>query len=181
MNSQDKSKVTVSNKEFEAIGELKQNTGNTFNRVTVVESIYHETNDGPTQIPTPSFSYELVSDEQAYMRIMNIGKEVQKVDTGWLKDNVSILHILNLEGKIPSVRMTEEQREEVSQKVIQVLVGQEALSDKKSIIIPFAYITPRKSIRLICNNFNGLPNLSQHYWIRSLSGDCKIQITCLPV
>lgn len=169
--------VVVNGQQFEVVKELKQNTEQTFNRVTIVESIYHENNDGPHQIHAEPFSYQLESDEQTYTRIMSIGTEWTKLDTGWLSNKVSMIYLLNKEGKMGPVRPIDKQIDEVNSRIIQIC--KLTYVDGKPYHIPVSYLSPRKSIRLEPNGPEG--NLVEDYYLRCLSGSCKIQVSCLPL
>lgn len=170
--------VTVGGKEYQVVKELKQNTDQSFNRVTIVESIYHENNEGPAQINTPSFSYQLTSDEQAYTRIMTVKEEWVPLDTGWLDGKVSMIHLFNMEGKIAPVRLSEEQKADIQSRVIELGISCVGPKPVENGMITCSYLSPRKSIRLETKGLS--ENLSQRYYLRCLSGSCKVQVSCLP-
>lgn len=168
--------VVVNGQEFEVLRGVKQNTDIKFNRVTVMESICHENENGPHQIPLSPFSYSLQSDEQTYSRIMTVGSDWVKMDTGWLGESVSMIHLYNMEGKLGPHRPTDEQKSEIESRVIQVAVAIEGLPK-----VPCSYLSPKRSIRLQCDGGEGKQNLSSYYWVRCTAGKCRLQVSALPL
>lgn len=67
------------------------------NRLTVVETIYHQRGEKRPNYVEARYDFELGSTEQAYQRELEVGPNWQKLDMGWVK-NWSILHIKNEEG-----------------------------------------------------------------------------------
>lgn len=69
-----------------------------FNALTVVETVYYR-RDGNNPYQSESrYSRRLESGEQHYERNLRATGEWQKLDTGWIGDNVSALCIYNDQG-----------------------------------------------------------------------------------
>jgi hypothetical protein len=175
--------ITINGEQFQVIKELKQNTNQSYNRVTVVESIYHENIDGPHQIHAQPFSYNLQSDEQTYTRIMTVGTEWTKLDTGWLNNKCSLIHLLNLGSRVGPTRPTEQESQEAESKIVELSIqhyiytGKEPSCKEPNHLI-CSYLSPRKSIRV--EPKGPKCNLSDGYYLRCRSGTTRVQITALP-
>jgi hypothetical protein len=88
-------------------------------RITVVESVYHQTeNEQPTMVPESRYSRPCITDEQPFLRKGKIGEQWQSLETGWLPQT-SLLRLSNEAGKFSRIPSLEE-REQEAAKVIEV-------------------------------------------------------------
>ncbi len=87
------------------------------NRLTVVETVYHQTATGEPDSIASSFFRELDSDEQPYRRKTKVGEEWTPLDLGWIKE-AGMLVICNDEGKGLTKIPTPEEKEELAKKVL---------------------------------------------------------------
>lgn|SRR3990167_2004418 len=132
-------------------------------RLSVVETVYHQVlGEQPTHISS-RYCHNLSTNEQPYIRRVTVGSSWEKLDTGWLKDRVSWIHIQNEEGRNPTVNPTEEQRKELES--LSILISLEYVS--------FARISPRESLRF-------QPSSPSELFIRCESSSARCTITAYP-
>lgn len=92
-------------------------------RIVVVESVYHQRfGEDPEEVQS-RFSRALESNEQLYKRQLKATEEWQPLDCGWLRGNVGMLVIANTEGQFLTPNPTDEEREALSKRVIEVAYG----------------------------------------------------------
>lgn len=97
------------------------------NRVTVVEQLYHRAfGDQPVQFES-RWSRELNSSEQAYERRLTIGDQWEDFDAGWIK-RVGMFAIRNEEGRNLQRIPTEEERDKINEKVVEIFFVSEGTS-----------------------------------------------------
>jgi hypothetical protein len=87
------------------------------NRLTVVETVYHQVSGEQPQSVESRFDRELQSDEQMYQRCKVATEEWQPLDLGWVPDPGTIV-IENNEGILQQVNPTPEQQEELAKKIL---------------------------------------------------------------
>ena len=133
-------------------------------RMTVVETIYHNKPMEEARAIDIRFCRTLKSDEQLYERVSKVGKLAIPIDTGWLPVTTGALIITNLEGmhrqQLPSAVALEVS----SRKVIEIIPHGSSLR----ILIP-----PKEGIRLTVNDASLLS-------IRCQSGDVKFRLVVVP-
>ena len=134
-------------------------------RVTVVETIYHQVQgEQPTTIES-RYSRNLKTDEQLYQRRFTVTEDWVLLDLGWAGNNISLLHISNEEGKFPHKIPTPEEIEEVARRVIEVSY---APTSGMGWSIP-----PGESIR-------GIPTRVESLFLRCVCGKAKCVLTLVP-
>jgi len=134
-------------------------------RVTVVETIYHQVQgEQPTTIDS-RYSRNLETNEQLYQRRFTVAEDWTLIDLGWAGKNVSLLHISNEEGRFPHNIPTLEELEEAAKRIIEVSY------------VPTSgmgwSIPPRESMR-------GLPTKVESLFLRCACGKAKCILTLVP-
>lgn len=137
-------------------------------RITVVETVYHQTvPDQPTALES-RFSRFLASDEQVYVRRLTVGEDWQRLDTGWLKV-ASLLLVSNDEGRGQQVQPTDQERADIAARVIEVAHG-----EYRSAILPDWLIPPGESLR-------GCPASLGNIWLRCRQGVARCTVVLFPL
>ena len=129
----------------------------------MVEQVYHQISGGQPHLVESRFSRKLESDEQLYERHSKIGEEGGPLDCGWIKEAGQLI-IINHEGQNLQVNPTDEEREELRGKVLQLYTG----DPENCWLIP-----PGESMRAYPLN---APNLR----IRSLRGVIRFSLYLFP-
>lgn len=133
------------------------------NRITVVESIYHQEFGYAASSVQARYSRELESDSQPYgPRRMTAMEGWTLLDTGWI-DEAGLIVIENLEGKIPSIIPSENDKEELAKKILCVSYGQD----------PGWLILPGETMK-------AMPQDLEKLGIRSLFGNTKFNLYVCP-
>ncbi len=133
-------------------------------RLTVVESLYHQASGEEGVMVSSSFSRNLESDDQAYgPRRLKATEEWQPLDCGWVEE-IGMISVTNEEGKHLQVNPTEEEKEALAKKVLEI-----SLSPRASW---YFLIPPGES-------FRGYPS-AQKLWIRSQSGITRFSNFVIP-
>lgn len=94
-------------------------------RLTVVQSIYYQSPGLDANQRETKYSVEIDQDEQPYYRqliLKSSNSEPTSIETGWVED-VGTLLIENLEGKFTQVQPTEDEREDVKGRIIELQMG----------------------------------------------------------
>lgn len=86
-------------------------------RVTLTESVYYERQGRDPLQRENAFSRNLTSGEQLYHREMKATKVPESVDKGWVS-NPSLILLHNVEGLFLQVNPTEEEKQELKEKVL---------------------------------------------------------------
>ena len=115
--------------------------------MTVVEQVYYQVSGGQPRLVESRFSRKLESDEQPYERHLKVGVEGAPLDCGWI-EKASQLVITNEEGRNLQVNPTDEEREELQRKVLEL--GYEDCP------VPLCLIHPGESIRFCPFSLEGL-------------------------
>jgi hypothetical protein len=87
-------------------------------RLTVVETVYHQPAGEPPVSVDFRFSRDLDSVEQSYRRQLTATEDWKSLDHGWI-EQAGMLVIQNLEGKFRA-NPTDEERAEAAAKVLEV-------------------------------------------------------------
>ena len=131
-------------------------------RLTVVEHVYHQIQgDAPTSIEA-KYSTPLESDEQVYTRQTIATETPEQLDIGWIKD-WQLLIIENNAGKNLQKIPTEEQKQDIAQRVIQITSGD----------TPIALIYPGTSARFCPADLKSLD-------VRCLHGSARYVLHIIP-
>lgn len=134
-------------------------------RLTVVEKVYHQNpGKGPTET-VGSFSRDLETKQQIYVRYLDATEEWQPLDTGWLWKDVGHLIVQNDEGQSPRVKPTEEELEELAKRVIELSYDPDG---EGSWLVP-----PGESMR-------GTPSSAFKLFFRCRSGTTEFTLTLVP-
>ena len=134
-------------------------------RITIIETIYHQQQDEQPTMIEHKFSKELDTQEQLYQRRTKVGEEWQPIDCGWVgAENTGIIILQNEEGDFPKVIPTEEEREEVNKKILEVSYNGSEYS---------MLVFPQESIRLH-------PSSPKDLKIRCRSGNARLTIYAIP-
>jgi len=94
---------------------------NSDSKITIVQQFYYQIHGrNPNQV-TSKFDRQLKTKEQFYTRWKIVGEEAQELDTGWIDDPEMII-IQNVEGKDLNRIPTEEEREKIANRILQVCI-----------------------------------------------------------
>jgi len=154
-------------------------------RIVVVEQVCHQLpgNEDPTAIES-RFAKWLTNDEVPYVRKPRIGVQWVPLETGWLS-SVSLLCLSNDEGKSMRVYPTEQEKEALANRVIQVGVSSHAISPGMPIGEPtiFTEIHPGESCRFTPHDLSRLFIRCREVPGMKLESDssAKITITAFPL
>ncbi len=89
-------------------------------RITVVETVYHQPYGRNPRAIESKFSRELETTEQLYERHLQVTEEWQSLDCGWLKDNAGMFVIQNDEGHFNSFNPSDAERALVAKKTVEI-------------------------------------------------------------
>lgn len=110
-------------------------------RLTVVEVVNHQTDDGPPTAAESRFHRLLTNVEQAWVRKFKVSETPKLLDQGWMKDNECAMLVLrNEEGRGQQVQPTAEEKANLAQRIMLVHCG--------GCNLPIASIYPGESLRL---------------------------------
>lgn len=133
-------------------------------RLTVVDTVYYQSPEMQATSAESRFSRPLDTlDEQPYIRRMKVTEEWAPLDCGWLNE-CSMLMLVNEEGKGLEKIPTEEEKTEISKRVIEVRFGSETVE---------WLILPGESLR-------GYPINPKLMFIRCRNGCAKLTINLFP-
>lgn len=136
-------------------------------RITVVESVYYSDQEHDPIGVESRFS-RAVSNEQVYIRHCVATEEWQKLDCGWLSENVGMLCIKN-EGTTRQTNPTDEERAEDDKKVLKIGYTQEPDDEPNG----FWLVPPGES-------FRGYPQWPSDLRIKCQSGEVKFIVSVYP-
>lgn len=141
--------------------------------MTVVENVYHTSMDGGSNRISSSFERRLESKEQMYQRTNATAKASwQRIEYGWLEDNIGMVVIVNKEGRNLQMILSPEETEVLNKKTLDLLfVNPNAAQEPMPDIKPHIRIRPGESARF-CP--------SQALYARSLNGDVKYSVSVVP-
>lgn len=139
-------------------------------RITVVDMLYHQRVDKKIRLIESRFSRELEISKQPYEREFEATEEWQPLDCGWLEGKVGMLAITNDEGRFLEVIPTEEEREAVALKVLEIAYDP---GDPNHHIPGSWLVPPGESMR-------GSPSHAESLEIRCQSGTAKFTLHLLP-
>lgn len=151
-------------------------------RTTVIETlVYHRPGENPTTVSN-RFASHGESIEQEYKRQVKVGPDWSLLDTGWLKENVSMLVVVN-DILRPSRRLSPKEEEFFQSKAIELAVFVEKGEPKKTrtmfsepseiIVSPFALLLPGESMRF-------RPVDVDTIMVRCLNDVTKLTVHCYP-
>jgi hypothetical protein len=141
--------------------------------LTVIETVCFRPYMDESFVVDSRFSRRLETSEQPYQRLHHKGGAVateqwKQLDFGWLKENTGMISITNDEGTFYEVNPTEEEREDVEKRVIEV--GYQSLND----IQDFVWFVPPGE------DFRGSPSHPSRLWIRCQHGEARFTLTVFP-
>jgi hypothetical protein len=145
--------------------------------ISVVETVYHQLTDGQPIAVESRFSRSTETDEQPYQRKITVTEEWKSIDHGWI-EQVGMLHLSNEEG-VFSVMPTEEEKQEVLEKIVEIGVAEiqsfanAKISFSPANILVCLIILPQESMRVVPYD---IPRLR----IRCRKGTAKCIITLFP-
>lgn len=119
------------------------------NRLTVVETAYHQiVGERPSQVER-RFTRELAGGEQLWERRLRVVPEWQPIDLGWI-ERPGLLILANEEGRWDQVNPTPAERAEAAAKVLEVAFVRGPLRQDDSYSLPSAdlLILPGESNRI---------------------------------
>ena len=94
----------------------------TTNSITVLDNVYFRRDmRNPIRAGTPH-CWDLVSDEQPYIREIRIAENWQKLDTGWLQKS-SLIMLHNHEGENLQRVPTPEEKEATAKRIVAIGIG----------------------------------------------------------
>lgn len=143
------------------------------NRITVVESVYHQ--NGMIMRGHQAAFFRLVgTDEQIFERSFWVGEDWAKLDLGWYADklgSIGMLVIVNQEGKFDH-NPTEEEKAEAAKKLL--VWGPHIKELDKP--VPFGIVPPGETARYCpVEEVN-----DRALYIKSLHGKSKYRVVILP-
>jgi hypothetical protein len=138
--------------------------------LTVVEMVYHQLTAGQPVVAESRFGRPLKTDEQPYRRTFRLGEHWISVETGWV-DRPAMLMITNETGKRLVANPTQQVRDELSRKIIEV--GVSVCSVIEDTVVPVFKILPGES-------FRGQPFEINSLRVRCAYGETKCSITAIP-
>jgi len=142
------------------------------NRLTVVGSIYFvAANEQPESVDT-GFSRDLASEEQPYRRRLKATEEWQRLDCGWIKE-ASQVFIANEEGKGLQVNPTDEEREDIARRIIEVSFCEDGEGPNDTFISSVWLVSPGESMR-------GLPSRVDRLCVRCQHGTARFTLYIVP-
>jgi hypothetical protein len=123
-------------------------------RLVVVESVYHQrTGEQPIQVRPSRFERDLATAEQPFVREFRAEADWKPLETGWL-DRAGTLVFHNLEGSGLTAIPTQEEREEILSRVVELGVAEREDTGRRTQwsspveVVPFASVRPGESCRL---------------------------------
>lgn len=136
-------------------------------RLTVVESVYHQTPDGQPAVTESRYGRWLASTEQSYVRRLKVGPGWERLDTGWVTDCSQVV-VINYEGAGLRVNPTPAERDAVAALVVQAGVGLPGVGPVACHDVP-----PGESCR-----FRPTPGAA--LYLRCPAGVARVSITAVP-
>lgn len=147
-------------------------------RLTVVESVYHQSpNSQPIGVEA-RYGRLLATDEQPYVRKFTVGPQRQRLPLGWLagtEENggpgpacVGLLCVANDEGRQRTVMPTPEERASSDARLITL-----AVAVTESLSVAFAVVRPGESCRFE-------PSCAGNLIVWCEQGEVKCTLTALP-
>lgn len=153
--------------------EAQQRAPDVKDRLTVVESVYHQPfGEDPVEIPS-RFSRNLKTREQLYCRRLVATEKWEPLDCGWLGNAVGMLVVSNNEGKNQQVNPTNEEREVLAAKVLELFCSQGDRTMLSAARQAHWLVPPGESMR-------GCPAAAQKIHIRCQSGTAKFTLHLIP-
>lgn len=134
-------------------------------RITVVETIYHQPFGLDPFSVENRYDRELETKEQPYHRLCKATEEWEPLDCGWLASRASLLHIKNDEKLGAEILPTEEEKEEHAKHVLSISFRQ--------IIRVDCEIHPGETMHIS-------PISLEEIYIRSDHGDTQFALTLFP-
>lgn len=137
-------------------------------RITIVEKFYFEAAQGEQLMLTTAYERLSHSLEQPYQRKCKATEAWQKIDSGWLGDNVSMIIIENVEGKGPIQKLlSQEEKNAIQGRILYV-----SLSDVEtpSVAQDGFIVSPGDSLRISPTNVSKVI-------VRCPSGIVKFNLT----
>jgi hypothetical protein len=138
--------------------------------LTVVEMVYHQLKSGQPVVSESRFGRPLKTDEQPYRRTFRLDEQWIVAYTGWV-DCPAMILIANETGKGLTTTPSQEMRDELSRKVIEV--GVSVCSMIEDTVVPIFKILPGES-------FRGQPSEIGSLRLRCAHGETKCTITAIP-
>lgn len=136
-------------------------------RLTIVEQVYHQDSDGNATPAGQPYSRLLVSDEQPFVRRLEVGPEWVQLPTGWLTQ-ASVLLLTNDGPQKRAVNPTPEEREKDEDCVLWLGLRIRDMPPE-----PFSPLRLSESLRLP-------PYILSKLFLRCPTGITKVTITLLP-
>lgn len=147
---------------------LPRFTPTAFSRLTVVETIYHQSADGDATVIGKPYNRILFSGEQLYPRVLTIGQEWVDISKGCWLERASQLVLHNNEGKQVQVIMTEEERSKLTERMVEIGV------QVGDVVEAFSSIPPGGESCRISNPY------IKKLRIRCVKGTAKVVISIVP-
>lgn len=140
-------------------------------RLTVVETVFHQSPDEGATSSGGNFERELRGGDQVYARRLTVGPEWQKLDTGWLGGRCSQIHISNEEGKRWDKVPTAEERGEAASRIVEVGID---VADAGGGAAVFALVRSGESCRFE-------PSDARLLYLRCRRDGAKCRVTAVPL
>jgi hypothetical protein len=147
------------------------------NRLTVVETIYHQSKDNDPVSSQTGFCRNLETEEQVYRRDLHLDAEKgwQPLDIGWLRESgCSHLSVTNKGGKRSTVQPTPEERAEMATRIVDIYYGWTAPTAETNPLDCLTFLLPGESFRVTPMN----PGL---FYLRCRQGKTMATIFAYPL
>jgi hypothetical protein len=137
-----------------------------FNRITVIEFVYHKAQDRSPAVHENRYTRMLASDEQFYSRSTKVGEGWKPLDLGWFEEDpnkIGLMVLVNDEGK--KTAANKEEAEDVSKRILELGLKTDSV---------FALLPPGESMRFV-------PHKAEELVIRSSYGEARFTLKLYPV
>ena len=143
-------------------------------RLVIVEETYYQCRgEEPFQL-TSRYVRHLDTEEQPYQRKITVTEEWQELDYGWVED-ISLVYIVNEEGRNRRTVPSAEELEESARKVVEATIGTHLVfSPEKVDGEPPVFLIPPGEA------FKAYPAGNTGIYVRSQLGNTNCTITILP-
>lgn len=136
-------------------------------RITVVEQVYCQSDEGSDLSMPSSFSYRSESDAQVWQRTKTIGEEWEQLERGWVT-SPSLLLLRNEGCPARAIKPTPEQREDDASRLLELAV----LINEGPFIL--STIPPGQSARI------PFPVRPDMLWVRCRNGSTRYTVHMVP-
>lgn len=135
-------------------------------RITVVEQVYYQPEDGGDRSIPHSYNYNIANDAQVWLRTKTV-TDWERLEVGWAKEP-SLLLLRNEGGPCRAIKPTPEQREDDASRLLELAV----LINEGPFIL--STIPPGQSARI------PFPVRPDMLWVRCRNGSTRYTVHMVP-